>query len=524
MSDNLAAVLARPARLYGDHAAVIEDGVTLTYAELARQVAAFDASLDGLGLVKDDVVGVLSMNSTPHIICWFGIPRSGRVLNDLNFRLAPAELKFICDDAAVKVLIVDDTFAEVGARLAAECPSITQLVHAGTGPAPEGSIPFSQLIEGEGRDPSKIDPDQLAGIFYTGGTTGLPKGAMLSHRNLIANAKHTIIGIGYDRDDSYLHAAPMFHLADGASTYALTWAGGTHAIIQAFEPGLWLRTIAELRITRALLVPTMINMVINHPELGDHDLSSLKSMLYGASPMPAEVQRAAMNAMPCEWIQAYGMTEVSPIATFLSPEDHRRGIKGEEPYATRLRAAGAPAIGVEVEVRLDDGTRADTGEPGEVWIRGANVMQGYWKRPEETAAALDADGWYHSGDAAYQDADGYLYIVDRVKDMIISGGENVYSVEVENAVYQHPAVLEAAVFGVPDEQWGERVHVAIVLKDGAGATEDQIITHCRELIAGYKLPRSVEFRSDALPKSGAGKILKKDLRAPWWEGQERQVR
>jgi long-chain acyl-CoA synthetase len=523
MSDNLAAVLARPTRLYGDHTAVIEGDATLTYAELSRQVAAFDASLDELGLGKGDVVGLLSLNSTAHLICWFGVPRSGRVLNDLNFRLAPAELKFICDDAAVKLLIVDDMFAEVGARIAAECESITQLVHAGSGPAPDGASPFSQLIEGEGRDATPVDSDQLAGIFYTGGTTGLPKGAMLSHRNLIANAKHTIIGIGYGHDDSYLHAAPMFHLADGASTFALTWVGGTHAIIPAFDPGVWLTSIEELKITRALLVPTMINMVVHHPEIGDHDLSSLRTMLYGASPMPAEVQRAAMAAMPCEWLQAYGMTEAAPITTFLSPEDHRRGISGEEPYATRLRSAGSPAVGVEVEVHRDDGSQADTGEPGEVWVRGANVMAGYWNRPEETAAAIDGDGWYHSGDAAYQDADGYVYIVDRVKDMIISGGENVYSVEVENAIYQHGAVLEAAVFGVPDEQWGERVHAAIVLKEGVAASEDEIITHCRDLIAGYKLPRSVEFRSDALPKSGAGKILKKDLRAPHWEGRERQV-
>jgi long-chain acyl-CoA synthetase len=523
MSDNLGAVLARPARLFGGRTAVIDGDQRWTYAELEQRVASFDAALDGFGLNIGDVVGVLSLNSAAHLVCWFGIPRSGRVLNDLNFRLAPAELQFICDDAAVRVLIVDDQFAAVGEQLAAACDSITQLVHAGSGPAPAGSMPFAQLLDGPGREPAPLDPDTLAGIFYTGGTTGMPKGAMLSHRNLVANAKHTIIGIGYRPDDVYLHAAPMFHLADGASTFALTWAGGVHAIIGAFDPALWLRTVAELGVTRALLVPTMINMVIHHPELGDHDLSSLRSLLYGASPMPAEVQRAAMKAMPCDWLQAYGMTEVSPVATFLTPEDHRRGITGEEPYATRLRSAGAPAIGVEVTVRRPDGTLADVGEPGEIWIRGANVMQGYWNRPEETAAVLDDEGWYHSGDAAYQDADGYVFVVDRVKDMIISGGENVYSVEVENAIYQHAGVLEAAVFGVPDERWGERVHAAIVLKDGATADEAEVIAHCRELIAGYKLPRSVEFRTEALPKSGAGKILKKDLRAPYWEGRARAV-
>jgi long-chain acyl-CoA synthetase len=246
-------------------------------------------------------------------------------------------------------------------------------------------------------------------------------------------------------------------------------------------------------------------------------------VLYGASPMPTELLRTAMRTFPCPFGQAYGMTEASPIVTFLSFEDHRLGAEGEEPFASRLRSAGVPVVGVEAEVRRADGTPADVGEPGEIWVRGANIMKGYWNRPEETAAALDADGWYHSGDAAYQDADGYLYIVDRVKDMIVSGGENVYCAEVENAIYQHAAVLEAAVFGVPDERWGERVHAAIVLKPETAASEAEIIDSCRELIAGYKLPRSIEFHDEPLPKSGAGKLLKRELRKPHWEGQERQV-
>jgi long-chain acyl-CoA synthetase len=523
MSENIGSILTRPARLYADNTAMVEGDTRWTYAEFDRRVAAFDAALDGFGLGVGDVVGVLSLNSSAHLICWFGIPRSGRVMNDLNTRLAFAELKFICDDAQVRMLVVDDQFAETGARLAAECESIEHLVHAGSGASPDGAVPFSQLVEGDGREPASLDPDALAGIFYTGGTTGLPKGAMLSHRNLVANAKHMLIGSGYREDDVYLHAAPMFHLADGLSTYALTWVGGTHAIIPAFEPGAWMRAVQDYGVTREVLVPTMINMVINHPEVDDYDLSSLRMMLYGGSPMPTEMQRRAMEVLPCGWQQVYGMTETAPIVTFLPPEDHARGVKGEEPYATRMRSAGLPVVGVEASVRRPDGTRADIGEAGEVWVRGPNVMLGYWNRPDETAAALDDEGNYHTGDAAYEDEDGYIYIIDRVKDMIISGGENVYSVEVENAIYQHTGVLEAAVFGVPDDTWGERVHAVIVPKDDASLDEDEIVTHCRELIAGYKLPRSVEFRTEALPKSGAGKMLKRDLRAPYWEGRERQV-
>jgi long-chain acyl-CoA synthetase len=299
--------------------------------------------------------------------------------------------------------------------------------------------------------------------------------------------------------------------------------GGRHVFNTAFEPGLWQRTVAAESVTVGMLVPTMINMVVNHPEAGEHDLGSLRGLMYGASPMPAELLRHAMELFPCDWGQAYGMTEAAPIVTFLTAADHRDGATGEEPYSGRLRSAGCPVVGVEAEVRRDDGSPADVGETGEIWVRGPNVMRGYWNRPEETAAALDDDGWYHSGDAAYQDEHGYLFVVDRVKDMIISGGENVYCTEVENAVYQHAAVLECAVFGVPDERWGECVHAAVVLKPGADATAEELIAHCRVLIAGYKLPRGVDIHTDPLPKSGAGKLLKRELRRPYWEGRDRQV-
>jgi long-chain acyl-CoA synthetase len=387
--------------------------------------------------------------------------------------------------------------------------------------APDGCLSFDELCtSGAGGAAKPVDPDAIAGIFYTGGTTGLPKGAVLTHRNLVSNAKHTLICIGYDDTDTYLHAAPMFHLADGASTYAITWCGGRHVVQRAFEPAGWLQLVAGERVTRALLVPTMINMVINHPGIGGSDLSSLRSMLYGASPMPREVLAAAMAKLPCKWVQAYGMTEAAPIVTCLTAADHEAGAAGR--FAERLRSAGRAVVGVEVEVRREDGvTVCDVDEPGEVYVRGPNIMKGYWKRPDETAFAL-VDGWYRSGDAATVDANGYIYIVDRVKDMIISGGENVYSVEVENAIYQHAAVLECAVYGIPHEQWGEQVHATIVVKPGASLGADELIAHCRPLIAGYKVPRSVDF-TDALPKSGAGKILKRDLRKPFWVGRERQV-
>jgi long-chain acyl-CoA synthetase len=515
-TEHVAASLERAVRLYGGREAVVDGERRWTYAEFGRRVAAFDAALDGLGLAAGDVVAVLALNSAEHLLAWLSIPRSGRILNDLNTRLAPAELQFIIEDSGARVLLVDDTFAEAGRELAQACPSIEHVVYMPSGPAPDGWRSMEAMMAGAGRPAQAVEPDAVAGIFYTGGTTGMPKGVMLTHRNLVNNAKHTIIGLRYTDEDSYLHAPPMFHLADGASTYAITWVGGRHVIVPAFEPAVVLRTVAAEGITRLLLVPTMINMVIHHPDRDAHDLSSLRSLLYGASPMPSELQRAAMAFFGCDWYQAYGMTEAAPVATILTPEDHRSG-------GARLGSAGRACVGVEVEIAREDGSWADAGEAGEIWLRGPNIMKGYWKRPEETEAALDAEGWYHSGDAGFLDEDGYLFVVDRVKDMIVSGGENVYSVEVENAIYRHEAVLEAAVFGVPDERWGERVHAAVVLKPGTSASEEELIAHCRELIAGYKLPRSVDFHSEPLPKSGAGKLLKRDLRAPYWEGRERQV-
>ena len=508
--ESLADVLGRSAALHGSRTAVIDGDRRITYSELERRVAGLGGGLQRLGVGRGGVVAVLALNSLPHLECWLGIPRSGAVLNDLNYRLAPAELAFILADCDASVLIVDDTFLESGRKLAEECPSIQDLVYAGGGDAPDGTVPYEELVAADAA-PQLGGGSELAGIFYTGGTTGTPKGAMLTHANLVANAKHMLIETHYDREDRYLHAGPMFHLADGASTYAITWVGGTHVIVPSFDPELVAQTIEDEQITVTVLVPTMINLLVSKVASGEQDLSSLRAVLYGGSPMPAELQRAAAEVVECEWVQAYGMTEAAPIVT-MCHVDVKRALAGEEPDATRMRSAGVPVVGVHAEVRREDGSRAEIGETGEIWVRGPNVMSGYWNRPEETAAALTADGWYRTGDAGFFDEDYYLYVVDRVKDMIISGGENVYCTEVENALYSHPGVFEAAVVGLPDERWGERVHAFVVRAPGADPTAEELIAHCRDRIAGYKLPRSIEFRDDPLPKSGAGKILKRDLR------------
>ena len=519
--------LQRPVDQFADQTATVDlgTGERRTWSETSDRVNGLASGLINLGLSSGDRVGVLMLNSARHFELWFAIPFAGMVMNDLNYRLAAEELAFICDDSQVRVLFVDDNYLTVARELANRVDSLTTLVWTGPGDnAPEGCIAYESLVATTPGDLPTPSHDTLAAIFYTGGTTGLPKGAMLTHRNLTSNAIHGVAILAMTHRDTYLHAGPQFHLADGSMTYALSWVGGTHVFVPAFEPNAVVRALADEKCTLSLLVPTMLNMVLASGALEGADLSALRLLMYGASPMPAEVQRRVAEGFGCGMMQLYGMTEASPIATSLDAEHHARGMTGEEPYASRLRSAGSPVPGVRCEVRRDDGSLADIGEPGEIYIQGPNIMAGYWNRPAETEHAL-VNGWYRSGDVAWRDAGGYLYVVDRAKDMIISGGENIYTSEVENAVYLHPSVAEAAVFGIPHDKFGETVHAEVVLKPNASLTEDELIAHCREHIAGYKLPRSVTVRASdqPLPKSGAGKILKRELRAPHWEGHDRQV-
>jgi long-chain acyl-CoA synthetase len=521
----LAWPLRRAMAVHHDREAVVDGAKRLTYGEWGFTCLGLGAGLRKLGLDNLDIIAVAGLNSWRHLTCWLGIPAAGLVLNDLNFRLAPAELAFIVTDCGAKAFIADAAHVQLARDLQAQCPTLEYLVFAADGPAPEGFIHFDDLCANDPLEPEVtafIEDDTLAVIGYTGGTTGLPKGVMQSHANLLANAKHMQYAFGYTAQDSYLHAAPMFHAADASCTFAVTWMGARHLVITGWDAETFCQVASTEQMTLTLLVPTMINMLVNHASLSSFDLSSWRLMAYGASPMPSELQRSAIASLPCGFMQLYGMTEASPLLTVCTAEDHAQSAAGVPGYEGRLRSAGAPVPGVETEVRREDGTICQPGEAGEIFARGPNIMTGYWNRPEENAKAL-VDGWYRTGDVAYADDFGYLYIVDRAKDMIISGGENVYTTEVENAVYAYPGVLEAAVIGIPDEKWGEAVHAEVVPKAGVTLSEAELLAHCRTLIAGYKVPRSIMVRTEPLPKSGAGKILKKDLRAPFWEGRERSV-
>ena len=528
MQGTLAWPLTRALATRPQAEAVVDGDTRLTYAQWGRRVHGLAAGLRKRGLMNGDVIATIAQNTYRHLECWVGIPAAGMVLNDLNYRLAVPELEFIVKDCGARAIVADGAFLEVARQLKDRCSSLEHLIFAGDGAAPEGWVHWDELCAhappGSGHaDLRAITADTLAAISYTGGTTGLPKGVMQSHGNLVANAKHMLIANPLLPTDRFIHAAPMFHAADAATTFALTFVGGAHVCIRGYEPELFGKIVEAEKVSVALIVPTMINMLLNHPATVARDFSAWRLLMYGASPMPVELLLRVCDLLPCDIVQLYGMTEAAPLVTSMQRTDNRDGARGIEPARSRLASCGQAVVGVEVEVRRLDGSLCEPRETGEVFVRGPNIMQGYWKRPEETAHALVGDGWYKSGDVAWADEEGYLFVVDRAKDMIISGGENIYTTEVENAVFRVPAVLEVAVFGIPDETFGERVHAEVVVKPGMSVTADEVMAACREQIAGFKVPRSVVVRSDPLPKSGAGKILKRNLRDPYWKGKDRGV-
>lgn len=498
---------------------VVDGEMRLTYDDVLQRALRFAGGLNRFGVAKGARIASINFNSYRYYDLYYGLSAGGFVFVPLNFRLAGPEIAYQINDSGAEVLILDPEFEEVISKIKNSLTSVKHFVYTGAQCGMAGALPYDSLLESEPYT-AAVSENDLFGIYYTGGTTGLAKGVMLSQRNLISNAFHLVAHIGLSEGHVTLHSAPMFHLADGATNFAATLAGGSHVLVKAFEPISVLNAIQTHNVTFSLFVPTMINALVNHPEVGKYDLGSLKLLAYGASPISTTLLKRAYEVFSCEFMQLYGMTEEGPIVTVLTPQEHRKALTtaGEEGL---LKAAGRQIIGVEARVVDGAGNDVKPGEVGEVITRGDNIMQGYWNKPQETAAAL-IDGWYWTKDLARIDGENYIYIVDRAKDMIISGAENIYSVEVEDALSRHPAVMEAAVIGVPDEKWGEAVKGIVVLKPGHTATEVELRDFCRELIAGYKVPKSISFL-DALPKSGAGKILKRELRKKFWAGSDRQV-
>jgi acyl-CoA synthetase (AMP-forming)/AMP-acid ligase II len=505
--------LHRAVQQQPDQVMTISGGNRRTFREVADRVARLAGALRELGVRDGDRVAMLSLNSDRYSEYLLAVPWANAVLNPVNVRWSTSEIAYSLRDCGSRVLVADDAFAPVLPALREAAPELSTVIYAGDGPVPDDALAYEDLVAGADavEDPRR-GGDALAGVFYTGGTTGFPRGVMLSHANLgVSWLGSAASGYLAKPDSRTLHAAPMFHLAGLASWGATLLAGGSHVILPAFEPAAVLAAVAEHRVTDVLLVPTMIQILADHPEITGYDLTSLRAVLYGASPIPQAILERAMKAFPgASFTQAYGMTELAPVATLLSPADHERG--------DALRSAGRAAPHAEIRVVDPDGAEVPIGTVGEIIVQGGNVMLGYWNKPEETEAAL-RDGWLYTGDAGYLDERGYLYVVDRLKDMIITGGENVYSTEVENAIASHPAVAQCAVIGVPDPDWGEHVHAVVVPRPGATVTPGDLREHAKARIAGYKAPRSLEI-VDTLPVSGTGKPLKRELRSKHRTGQE----
>ena len=486
-----------------------------TFGDHLDRTARLAGALAGLGVGPGDRFAVMALNSHQYLECYHAAFLGGGVINPLNLRLAPKELEYILADSATTVCITDQFFAHV-VNSVRDAAGLEHVVMIGDADVPH-DIGYEEWVAAAApRIPDEPDETDPVVLMYTGGTTGLPKGMLLEHRAELLNLYHVMMRWPFSESDVFLHQTPMFHAASMGGILAVPALGAASVFQPMFDPGPVMGLIEQYGVTATVMVPTMIGMMLAHPEFAPERLASLTTLTYGASPMPAALLDRLLAMFPeLDIFQGYGMTESSAVLTALGPEEHRRG-------GPRLQSAGRAVPGVVLQIQDEDGNPVPQGETGEVCARAGNFMREYWKKPDATAEAFRG-GWYHSGDAGYLDPDGYLFLVDRVKDMIVTGGENVYSVEVENAIASHPAVAQVAVIGIPSEQWGEAVHAVVVLKEGAAATEDELIAHARESIAGYKVPKSVEFRAEPLPLSGAMKVLKRDLRAPYWEGQDRAV-
>jgi long-chain acyl-CoA synthetase len=519
-------MIRRAERFYSDKTAVVCGNERWTYRQFGIRVRKVAGALTSLGVNKGDRVALLMLNCHRYLELFAACFELGAIIVPLNIRLAAPELIYTINDAEARLLVLDENSFPLLASLRPSLPSVSTYVAAASSEEsrqdfPAGVLDYEQLLREteELREFPVVCEEDVAAFFYTSGTTGHPKGVMLTNRNICANALQGFTHRVPPHDTVHLHASPMFHIAGGPTAWIVFWVGGTHVAQPRFDPRSTFALIERERVTRVLWVPTMITALLAHPDVSRVDFSSLRLALYGASPIAPDRLKEARRVFGCELMQLYGMTEAAPVLTSLAPEEHV--FEGDEQSTHRLLSCGRAVLGVNVRVVNERGEDVVPGEVGEIIARGANFMVGYWRKPEETAAAL-RDGWYYSGDMGTLDEEGYLYLKDRKKDMIISGGENVYSVEVENALSSHPAVLECAVVGVPDEHWGEAVKAIVVLRPGMQASAEALISHCHTRIAGYKCPRGVEI-VDALPKNAAGKLLKRELRDAYWRGYDRRI-
>ena len=489
--------LGRAARYFPERTALASAGTRSTFKELRARVARIAGALTRHGFKAGDRLALLFPNEPDYIELVYACAWLGVIVVPLNTRLSAKEIDNVLADAKPRGLIRHSSL-----------------------PVPTVQVSWQVILDQDPLDvrsdslPDPIyDPDAILALIYTSGTTGRPKGVGITHANILENVYHTSFWFPLEEGAVHLHAAPIFHIADFPFVFAAPAFGACQITIPKFNPQTFCETVQRERVTHTVLVPTMINMLTQFPDLKKYDLTSLKHLGYGGSPMAPElVHRTRQVLQNVKLVQVYGLSETG----FLT------GLQDQEHTEDKLMSCGRPCLGIDVRVVDESGKEVETGQKGELVARGGNVMRGYWNDPQETANAF-RDGFFRTGDIGYQNADGYFYILDRLKDMIVTGGENVYSGEVEAVIYTHPAVREVAVFGIPDPKWGELVMACVVLKPGKTLSADELIAYCRRSLANYKIPRRVEFSDTELPKSGSGKILKKVLRERFWIHQERAV-
>ena len=511
----------RAESLYANKIGIVDGPVRLTYREFGKRANRLSNALTDLGVRRGERVAWLGYNSHELLEAYYGVVQMGAVLLPLNIRLTPQEIAYILNDSETVALFYNRDFSPIVDIVRTQSPTIRNYIPL----EPGAGVEYETLLQAAAADfepPSDIKDDDLAELFYTSGTTANPKGVMMTHRNLYLHAMQAMAGLGIKDENVQLHTIPLFHVNGWGTPHTITCSGARHVVARKFDPGQVLELIQQERVTHFSMVPTMATALINHPQVGEFDLSSLEYVGLGGAASPVDLIREVEQKLGCPAYGGYGLTETTPVLTFSYVKENLKPLSDEERWR-RQSMTGYPMPGVEMRIvdANDQFLPHDGQSAGEIVVRADNVMAGYWKQPEDTAQAMRG-GWFHTGDMATVDEEGYFLIVDRKKDIIISGGENISSIEVEKAIYSHPAVFECAVIAVPDDRWGEVPKALVVLKPGEALGEKDLIDYCRTRLPGFKLPKSIEFL-EALPKGGTGKILKKELREQYWRGYEKRV-
>ena len=515
---DVASIVRDNARKQPNAVSLVLGDRTLTWAQLLSRSAQVAQGLRRAGVKPQDRVAFLDKNGIEHFEVFYGCSLLNAVSVDVNWRLAAPEVAYIVNDSEAEVLIVGQEFVAILDAIVNDLENVKTIIVIGGHPSHND---YERWVSAQSAVDPKVPtkPSDIAFQLYSSGTTGRPKGVMLTNDNFFALLPAARDVWGMSEKTVNLVAMPLFHIGGGGWATAGQYAGAKSIIMRDVDPSAMLSLIEKHRITHAFAVPVLLQFALAMPNIGTTDFSSLELIAYGASPISEAVLEGAIKAFKCPFMQVYGLTETTGVVTVLGPEDHDLSSANKG----RLRSCGKPFTGIELRiVDSDTGKDMPNGEVGEIWIRSRQIMKGYWKMPEETAKAIVKGAWFRSGDAGYFDKDGYVYIFDRVKDMIVSGGENVYPAEIENALMAHPAIADVAVIGVPDDKWGEVPMALVVRKPDTQVTEQEIISFARERLAGFKTPKSVDW-VDSLPRNPSGKILKKVLREPYWVGRSRQV-